>query len=228
MAGKKGADNSKKAAGQARKAEAAASKAAAEDAKKAAAEEAEWSKGAKSNARKEAEAAKKAEQARKKAERESLLAEEEKSQPSRAAPKNKKTAVKKTNRGLDLSQLDIGDDDDNKKAEKALNATGTDAALALFDVVDGGTKVKIDRHPEKRYPAALAAYEERRMKEMTLDGSGHGLRLNQRKKLIRDEFAKSPDNPFNQVVAAHNAKREEVEAIREKENMKQENWLTSS
>ncbi|KAI1634907.1 DUF1014-domain-containing protein [Biscogniauxia mediterranea] len=227
MAGKKGGDNSKKAAGQARKAEAAASKAAAEDAKKASVEEAEWSKGAKSNARKEAEAAKKAEQARKKAEREALLAEEEKNQPSRAAPKNKKTAVKKTNRSLDLSQLDISDDSD-KKVEKALNATGTDAALALFDVVDGGTKVKIDRHPEKRYPAALAAYEDRRMKEMALDGSGHGLRLNQRKKLIRDEFAKSPDNPFNQAIAAHNASQEEVEAIREKENMKQENWLTSN
>lgn len=52
MAGKKGADNSKKAAGQARKADAAASKAAAEQSKKAEVEDAEWSKGSKSNAKK--------------------------------------------------------------------------------------------------------------------------------------------------------------------------------
>lgn len=52
MAGKKGADNSKKVAGQARKADAAASKAAAEQSKKAAVEDAEWTKGSKSNAKK--------------------------------------------------------------------------------------------------------------------------------------------------------------------------------
>ena len=52
MAGKKGADNSKKAAGQARKADAAASKAAAEQSKKDAVDDSEWSKGSKSNAKK--------------------------------------------------------------------------------------------------------------------------------------------------------------------------------
>lgn len=54
MGGKKGpGDNSKKVAGQARKAEAAAGKKAADDAKKAVVEEAEWEKGSKkANAKK--------------------------------------------------------------------------------------------------------------------------------------------------------------------------------
>lgn len=51
MAGKKGADNSRKAAGNARKAEVAAQKAAVEDARREEAEDEKWQKGAKSNAR---------------------------------------------------------------------------------------------------------------------------------------------------------------------------------
>ena len=68
----------------------------------------------------ENEAAKKAELAQKKAEREALLAEEERNTPGRAAPKNSKTAAKKTAapaRGLDLSQLD---GDERPKLDKWL------------------------------------------------------------------------------------------------------------
>ncbi|KAF6820160.1 duf1014 domain protein [Colletotrichum sojae] len=217
MAGKKGAgENSKKAAGNARKAEAAASKAAAEDAKKAAAEDAEWSKGSKSNAKKEAEAAKKAEAARKKAEREAALREEEANTPGRSAPKNSKTAVKKT-RGLDLSQLD---------APSALNASGIDNALDALSLT-GSSDAKIDRHPERRFKAAYAAFEERRLKEMDDDGSGQGLRLQQRKDKIRKEFEKSPENPFNQVSARFDSTKEELAELKASEKKKIENRLGS-
>ncbi|RYP32365.1 hypothetical protein DL767_005230 [Monosporascus sp. MG133] len=215
MAGKKGGENSKKAAGQARKAEAAAQKAAAEQSKKDAAEEAEWSKGAKSNAKKEAEAAKKAEQARKKAERDALAAEEEKNLPIRSAPKNTKTAVKKT-KGLDLSQLD--------DQPAALNASGIDNALDALSLTSKPDN-KIDRHPERRFKAAYAAFEERRLAEMDADGSAKGLRLNQRKERIQKEFEKSPENPFNQVNASYNASRGELEELREKERAKIESRL---
>ncbi|KXX77557.1 hypothetical protein MMYC01_207031 [Madurella mycetomatis] len=50
---------------------------------------------------------------------------------------------------------------------------------------------------EKRYKAALARYEQRRLQEMESDGSGAGLRLIQKKERIREEFEKSPENPFN-------------------------------
>ncbi|KAI1850067.1 hypothetical protein JX265_003441 [Neoarthrinium moseri] len=217
MGGKKGGENTKKVAGNAKKAEAAAQKAAAADAQREAAESAEWSKGSKSNAKKEAEAAKKAEQAKKKAERDAALAEEEKSLPSRNAPKNAKTATKKTGRGtLDLSQLD--------ESLPSLNASGIDNALDALGVA-GNAQDKIDKHPERRFKAAYAAFEERRLKEMDDDGSGAGLRLQQRKDRVRKEFEKSPENPFNQVTATYNASRDEMAGIRQSEKSKVESRL---
>ncbi|KAL2135980.1 hypothetical protein VTI74DRAFT_6029 [Chaetomium olivicolor] len=223
MGGKKGGaeGNSKKAAGQARKADAAAKKAAAADAAREAAEAAQWEKGAKSNAKKEAEAAKKAEQARKKAERDALLAEEEKNNPGRSAPKNAKTAVKKT-RGLDLSQLD----DDGTGGLPALNASGIDNALDALSLTSQ-SDAKIDRHPERRFKAAYAQFEERRLKEMESDGSGAGLRLNQKKEKIKKEFERSPENPFNQLTARYDASKEELAQLREQERAKVESRLTS-
>ncbi|RDW91845.1 hypothetical protein BP5796_01239 [Coleophoma crateriformis] len=219
MAGKKAAgDNSKKVAGNAKKAEAAAQKAAAENSKKAAVEDEEWGKGAKSNAKKEAEAAKKAEAARKKAEKDALLAAEEKD--ARAAPKNSKTAVKKTARGLDLSQLD-----EPSSTPGSLNATGIDNALDALSITTGDGVGKIDKHPERRFKAAYAAYETRRMEEMEADGSGQGLRQNQKKDKIRKEFEKSEENPFNQVSARYDATKDELKELKAAEKAKIENRL---
>src|SRR4051812_20780989 len=154
-------------------------------------------------ASREAEAAKKAEQARKKAEKDAILAEEEKE--ARAAPKNAKTAVKKT-KGLDLSQLEDGD----AGPSSALNATGIDNALDALSLTTGEPAAKIDKHPERRFKAAFAAYEERRLNEMDRDGSAQVLRQNQKREKIRKEFEKSEENPFNQVRAAYDATKEEV------------------
>ncbi|KAI1142324.1 hypothetical protein F5Y05DRAFT_409469 [Hypoxylon sp. FL0543] len=228
MAGKKGADNSKKVAGQARKAEAAAKKAAVEDAKKAAVEDAEWEKGTKSNAKKEAQAAKKAEQARKKAEKEAVLAEEEKSLPNRAGPKNSKTAVKKTNRGIDNVQFGDNDDPDQKKE---YGASGRDQVLDLLDNLVGGTNVvKVDRHATRRIGAAYAAFEERRLREMKEEESKGGDRkkIGAKKDQIRREFAKSPENPIhNQLNVAHNATKEEIEAVRQAEKARIDSLYTT-
>lgn len=166
----------------------------------------------------EAEAAKKAEQARKKAEKEALLAEEEKN--ARAAPKNSKQAVKKT-RGLDLSQLD----DEPSKPAAALNASGIDNALDALSLTSSAA-TKIDKHPERRFKAAFAAFEERRLREMEADGSGQGLRQNQKKEKIRKEFEKSEENPFNQVNARYDASKEELKAIQAAERQKIEARLT--
>jgi hypothetical protein len=219
MAGKKGVENSKKAAGNARKAEAAAQKSAAEDARRDAAEDEQWSKGAKSSAKKEAEAAKKAEQARKKAEKDALMAEDDANTPGRSEPKKSKAAPKKS-RGLDLSQLD-GDG----ASSSALNATGIDNALDALSLTTGNDDSKVDRHPERRFPAAFAKYEARRLDEMKKDGSGVGLRLDQRKQRIRKEFDKSPENPFNQVTATYNVSKEELAEIKAREMDKIEQRL---
>lgn len=121
----------------------------------------------------------------------------------------------KKSRGLDLGQLD---GDDSKPS--ALNASGIDNALDALTLTSGGDDGKVDRHPERRFPAALAKYEERRLAEMKADGSGVGLREQQKKQRIRKEFEKSPENPFNQVTAAYNATRDDLTNIKNAEKAK--------
>lgn len=149
------------------------------------------------------------------------MKEDEENAGGRAEPKKSKAPAKKS-RGLDLSQLD----DDGSGAKKtALNASGIDNALDALSLAGGSDDTKVDKHPERRYPAAYAKYEERRLAEMKADGSGTGLRLDQRKNRIRKEFDKHPDNPFNQVTASYNASRSDIAQIKEQEKTKIEQRL---
>ena len=140
--------------------------------------------------------------------------------PSKPKGAGSKAAQKKT-RGLDLSGLDAPDSASNT----SLNATGIDSALDAFSLTSGATaNQKIERHPERRYKAALAIYEERRLSEMVHEKS---LRRNQKLALIHKEFEKHPDNPYNQASAAYNASQQEVVAIRENEKDKIEKRLAT-
>ncbi|KAI9793782.1 MAG: hypothetical protein M1833_000674 [Piccolia ochrophora] len=257
MAGKKAAgENTKKASGNAKKvetptAEAAAQKQAAENAKKSKSEEEEWSKGAKSSSKKyeaplrhnyrvirwlpdahkdplrprEAAEAKKVDAARKKAERDALLAEEETAAKA-AKASAPKTATKKSRGTLDLSALDA-DADPSSAATKpsALNASGIDNALDALSLTKDATADKVDRHPERRFKAAYAAYEARRLPE--LEEEMKGLRRQQRIDLVRKEFEKSPENPFNQANAKYDSTRQEIGDIRVTEREKIEARLTA-
>ena len=49
-----------------------------------------------------------------------------------------------------------------------------------------------------------------------------GLRKNQRVELIKKEFERSPNNPFNQANARFDSTREEIKDIKEKEREKTE------
>lgn len=163
---------------------------------------------------------KKQDAARKKAEKEALLAEEEKD--ARATPKTSKTAVKKT-KGLDLSQLDDPSESSSQPKNAALNATGIDNALDALSLTSNNPSEKVDRHPERRYKAAYAAYEARRLPE--LEEEQKGLRRQQRIDAIRKEFERSPENPFNQANAKFDSTREEIKDIKEKEREKTESRL---
>lgn len=219
MAGKKASDNSKKAAGNAKKAEAAAGKKAVEDQQRALAEASKWDKGAKDNSKADAAATKQAEAARKKAEKAALLAEEEASLPSKGT--GKASAAPKKSRGLDLSGLDAPS---SKKELGALNATGIDNALDALSLTASGAADKVDRHPERRYKAAYAAFEERRLDEMKDE---KGLRRDQKLAQLRKEFEKHPDNPFNQVHAVFNSSKTDVQQIKQDERQKVEKRLGS-
>jgi len=161
--------------------------------------------------------AKKVEAARKKAEKDALLAEEERNAPSKPKGANAKTATKKT-RGLDLSQLD--ESDPSSKPSAALNASGIENALDALGLTADNKSDKVDRHPERRFKAAYAAYEARRLPE--LEEEHKGLRRNQRVDMIRKEFEKSPENPFNQVNAQFDSTREEIKEMKERERDKTE------
>lgn len=52
-----------------------------------------------------------------------------------------------------------------------------------------------------------------------------GLRRQQRVDVIRKEFEKSGENPFNQVSVGFDASKEEVREVREKEREKVEKRL---
>lgn len=190
------------AAGNSRKAEAAAAKEAAATVKAEEQESAEWSKGAKAaNAKKESLEAKKAEAARKKAEREALLAEETANIPSAKTRGQDKVANKRANKIDDFL---------SNKDSISLNASGVDDALDALSISTGGSgsATGIDRHPERRFKAAYAAYEERRLPQ--LKEEHRGLRQNQMKDLIRKEFEKSEENPFNQTTVSYNASRQDI------------------
>ena len=158
----------------------------------------------------------KAEAARKKAERDALLREEEASQPSKPKGGGAKPPAKKS-RGLDLSQLD----DEGPPSQKAagLNASGIDNALDALSLTNKDTS-KIDRHPERRFKAAYAAFEARRMPE--IEEENPGLRRQQRIDVCRKEFDKSEENPFNQVHVAFDATREEIADVKDAERKKKE------
>ncbi|OAL36248.1 hypothetical protein AYO20_04406 [Fonsecaea nubica] len=223
MAPKGKGENTKKVAGNARKAEAAAQKQAAANASAAAREEEKWQQGAKDTSKKQAAAVKAAEQAAKKAEREAMLAEEEKGMRDKPKGANKKTAEKKSRGTLDLAQLD--DDSGAGGKERALNASGIDNALdALSLTTSSPHDMKLDRHPERRFPAAYKAYEERRLPE--IDKERPGLRRNQKIELIKKEFEKSDENPFNQSGnIRYDASKEELAEVRKKVREGVENRL---
>jgi hypothetical protein len=144
------------------------------------------------------------------------MKEEEASLPSKPA---KGKAAPKKSRGLDLSGLDAPA---SKKELAALNATGIDNALDALSLT-GANNEKLDRHPERRFPAAYKAYEERRLEEMKDE---KGLRRQQKIDQIRKEFEKHPDNPFNQVNARYDMSKEELAALKESEREKKEALLT--
>lgn len=112
-------------------------------------------------------------------------------------------------------------DDEGPPGRKAagLSASGIDNALDALSLTNKDTS-KIDRHPERRFKAAYAAFEARRMPE--IEEENPGLRRQQRIDICRKEFDKSEENPFNQVHVAFDATREEIADVKDAERKKTE------
>ncbi|KAG0678088.1 hypothetical protein C6P40_000591 [Pichia californica] len=149
----------------------------------------DWDEGSKKPSKKQLEKeAKKQEQADKKKERDALLEMESSSIKTK---KGGKTKSHKKDNGLD--------DALNQFTPKAtINADGLDDSLAALTLLKKSavSDKEIDRHPERRFKAALAEYTERRLPEVKKENPG--LRKQQMEQLIYKEFQKSDENPFNQ------------------------------
>jgi hypothetical protein len=134
----------------------------------------------------------------------------------------KKKAAPAQSRGLDLSQLDSPEP--SSKTQATLNASGIDDALDALDITAGSNDL-LDRHPERRFKAAYTVFEARRLDELKDDKS---LRRQQKIELIKKEFEKSPENPFNKVNASYNISKEEIAALRQEEKDTMEKRLVGS
>ncbi|CAA22440.1 oxidative stress transcription coactivator/ribosome recycling protein Oxs1 [Schizosaccharomyces pombe] len=187
----------------AEKAEAAKSRKQDEEKKKKDAEEDEkWSKGVKTN-KKEQEAEKRKAALERKAERERLEKEEMESLPSKGGKGSKKAAKKNSSLDAFLNET---------PQTASYSARNIDDALDLLSLNNSSSKDKIDRHPERRFKAALTEYKQSRLPELRKEQPG--LRLNQYEDIMYKEFQKHPDNPFNKMNVSYNTSQDEVEQLR--------------
>ena len=152
---------------------------------------------------------------------------------ARGGGTGKGAAAAAPKRGLDLAQLDSdaapsgpgSDRGDTLSGSATLNASGIDNALDALSLATGGAaSAAIERPPERRFRAAYVAFEERRLDEMREDRT---LRRQQKVDLIRKEFEKSPENPFNQVSVRFNATREQIADVKGQEKERIEARLGS-
>ncbi|KAJ3599033.1 hypothetical protein NHX12_032996 [Muraenolepis orangiensis] len=79
---------------------------------------------------------------------------------------------------------------------------GSVEARTIEDAISvlGTGPEEVDRHPERRMKAALAAFEEAHMPRIKMENPN--MRLSQLKQMLKKEWTKSPDNPMNQRLAA--------------------------
>jgi len=125
--------------------------------------------------------------------------------------------------GGGLDAVDVKETSEEPREAESFSATGIDNALDLMEVVNAKTDkasvgqqaAGIEKHPERRFKAALEAYKERELPKLRVEHPG--LRLQQYEELLFKKFQKAPENPFNQTVVAHDATKEEkVEALKRK------------
>ncbi|KAI7871901.1 hypothetical protein BDF14DRAFT_1760297 [Spinellus fusiger] len=210
--------NSKAEAAKEKKGAAKAEKDKVKSSELAAKEDEQWAQGAKGKGKKDGEAEKKAAALAKKLEAARLLAEEEKDLP-KAKPKGDKVAAKKTAKVEAASQA--------RRVIPEFTATNIDDALDLLSLNDSTSAIKakdIEKHPERRFKAALAAYEERELSRFKQENPG--LRLSQLKDIMFKAFQKSPDNPFNQAnLLAYNSTIEDAKDLKNQRRDDVENRL---
>ncbi|CAO3622951.1 unnamed protein product [Cunninghamella blakesleeana] len=166
----------------------------------------------------QADAEKKAAAAAKKAEAAKLLAQEEK-ELGNAKPKLSGADKKAGKKSAKIAQETA-----TRRTIPEFTATNIDDAIDLLSLDDKIKAKDIEKHPERRFKAALAAFEERELPRFKQENPG--LRLSQLKELMYKAFQKSPDNPFNQTnILDYNATQEDAKQLKDKHRKEIEDRL---
>jgi hypothetical protein len=168
---------------------------------------AEWSVGARDTSKQEAEREKRLNKQReKKALEEQLVKESSEIRLTRTA--------KLSNReGLAVEQTMTMS---SSKQQESFVASNVDDALDLMTALTyRKQEIKVERHPERRMKAAWMMYLETNLPRIRRDHPK--LRYSQHVEILRDEWAKSPENPMNQLRVAYNARTEALEEVVEKQ-----------
>ncbi len=94
------------------------------------------------------------------------------------------------------------------------SASNLEDAISLLEATNvSSEKINLERHPERRVKAAFALFEENEMPILKLENPS--LRRSQLRELLKKNWAKAPENPFNQANISFRASREEeIEAAR--------------
>lgn len=110
----------------------------------------------------------------------------------------------------------VNKDSQARRVIPEFSASNLDDALDLLSIdgpgagaVGGPKNKEVEKHPERRFKAALAAYTEREMPRVKAENPG--LRKTQMEQILYKDFQKSPENPFNQAnILSYNATQEDV------------------
>ncbi|KAJ2800708.1 hypothetical protein H4R21_003070 [Coemansia helicoidea] len=245
MAKKFTGENTKVKAAKEKKAEAKAEKDAKVQKKKDADEAQQWQAGAKQGGKKEDLEAKRLEKLARKKEADALLAAENKDNAKAKAPRGpahsvKPAAVRGAEKKAAARAEKVAAAADEQPAQvETFAASNIDDALSLLDAIDMAADVPadgaagatsrpvkadlVDRHPERRAKAAFAAYTERMLP--VIKEEHPGLRQSQMKEIIFKRWQKAPENPFNQVHVAYDAKQDDVRGIIEQEKQQTKDRL---
>lgn len=218
--------NEKAVEGRARKAATAEAKELKKKAEKEAKINEEWKIGTKDESKKQEEEAKRLEKLAKKKERERLEAEELAKIPLKIKPSkidmsslspcpsihsssSYKPPLEPLNRSNPVISTEKGFT--SKDILPEYSASNLDDAISLLEAATVSSEnISLERHPERRVKAAFAAYEEKEMPILKLENPT--LRLSQLREILKKNWRKAPENPFNQTSISYcTAKNEEKE-----------------
>ncbi|CAF0886612.1 unnamed protein product [Rotaria sp. Silwood1] len=107
------------------------------------------------------------------------------------------TVGNETKKNINEEEIEIEENVNRLKIDGS-SARNVEEAIHVLQ----SSQIAVDSHPEKRMKGAYEAYEKENLPKLKQEHPS--LRLSQLKQLLKKEWMKSPDNPFNRPTKAYN------------------------